>query len=46
MASQTGIGQAFLVHGEPASAEALAETVRDYCDEEPVIPTLYQTIEV
>jgi metallo-beta-lactamase family protein len=46
MASQTGIGQAFLVHGEPQAARALAETIRDCCDEEPVIPTLYQTVEV
>jgi metallo-beta-lactamase family protein len=46
MASQTGIGQAFLVHGEPPAAQALAASMRDYCDEDPVIPALYQSFDV
>jgi len=46
LASQTGVGQAFLVHGETESAQALAATIRDYCDVDPVIPELYQTFEV
>jgi metallo-beta-lactamase family protein len=46
MAATTGIGQAFLVHGEPAAAQALAGVLKDYCDEEPVIPKLKQTVEV
>ncbi len=44
--SNTGIGQAFLVHGEPAAAQALSAVLKDYCDEDPVIPALHQTIEV
>ncbi len=35
---QGGIGQAFLVHGEKESSTALAEVLREYCDEEPIIP--------
>jgi metallo-beta-lactamase family protein len=46
LASQTGVGQAFLVHGEPAAAQALAGIVRDYCDEDPIVPALYQSFEV
>lgn len=36
-------GQAFLVHGEPEPARALAGILRDYCDEEPVIPSFGQS---
>ncbi len=46
MASQTGIGQAFLVHGERDSAEALASVLNDYCDEDVIIPDLYESYEV
>jgi metallo-beta-lactamase family protein len=46
MASKTGIGQAFLVHGEPPAAQALAASMRDYCDENPVIPALYESFDV
>lgn len=46
MASDGGIGQAFLVHGEPESARALAATIRDCCDEDPIIPNLYESFEV
>lgn len=46
MSRDSHIGQAFLVHGEPASAQALAEIMRDYCDEDPIIPELYQSFEV
>lgn len=46
LASQTGVGQAFLVHGEPAASKALASILRDYCDEDPIIPALYQSFEV
>jgi metallo-beta-lactamase family protein len=46
MAANGGIGQAFLVHGEPKAATALAELMRDYCDEDAVIPGLYQSVEV
>ncbi|MBI3866246.1 MAG: MBL fold metallo-hydrolase [Planctomycetia bacterium] len=46
LASQTGVGQAFLVHGEPAASQALAGVLKDYCDEEPVLPKLHETFEV
>ena len=46
LASKTGVGQAFLVHGEPESAQALSSILRDYCDEEPIIPELYESFEV
>lgn len=37
-------GKACLVHGEPASAQALAGILRDYCDEEPIIPGFGESI--
>jgi metallo-beta-lactamase family protein len=46
LASQTGVGQPFLVHGEPAASQALATVLRDYCDEDPIIPKLYESFEV
>ncbi|MFQ5731134.1 MAG: MBL fold metallo-hydrolase [Planctomycetaceae bacterium] len=46
LASEGGVGQAFLVHGEPAAAAALAELIRDCCDEEPIVPTWGQTVDV
>lgn len=46
LAAQTGVGQAFIVHGEPDAAQGLAGLLRDYCDEEPVIPKLHETFEV
>lgn len=39
-------GQVFLVHGEPESAEALATVVRDYCDEDPIIPRFGESFEI
>jgi metallo-beta-lactamase family protein len=46
-ANQRGhIGKAFLVHGEPEAAQALAQAVRDDCDEDPIIPKLYESFEV
>jgi metallo-beta-lactamase family protein len=41
-----GVGLCFLVHGEPVSARALARLVHDYCDEDPVIPKLYESFDV
>lgn len=46
MASETGIGQAFLVHGEPQAAQALSEILNDFCDEPPIIPKLHQSFEI
>jgi len=46
LAARGGIGQAFLVHGEPESAAALATVVHDYCNEDPVIPERFQSFDV
>jgi metallo-beta-lactamase family protein len=46
MSADSHIGQAFLVHGEPAAALALSLILRDYCDEDPIIPQYRQTFEV
>ncbi len=46
LASLGGVGQAFLVHGEPESAAGLAAILRDYCNEDPIIPQLYDSFEV
>lgn len=46
LASRGGIGQAFLVHGEPDSAQALASILRDYTNEEPIIPELHQSFDI
>ncbi|WP_417851189.1 MBL fold metallo-hydrolase RNA specificity domain-containing protein [Thalassoglobus sp.] len=39
-------GKVFLVHGEPDSAQALATTIRDYCDEDPIIPAFGESFEI
>jgi len=46
MASEGGIGQAFLVHGEPPASQALADLIRDCCDEDPIVPEYRQEFEV
>jgi metallo-beta-lactamase family protein len=46
MASTTGIGQAFIVHGEPEPARAVSQLLRDACDEDAIIPQLHQSFEV
>jgi metallo-beta-lactamase family protein len=46
LASKTGVGQAFLVHGEPESSQALAGLLKDYCDLDPIIPQRGQSFEV
>lgn len=46
MASSTGIGQAFLVHGEQQAAQSLAKILVDCSDDPPVIPRLHQSVEV
>lgn len=46
MASTTGIGQAFLVHGEDKARLALTSLIRDFCDEDAISPNLYQSFEV
>lgn len=39
-------GQVYLVHGEPDSAKALADTIRDYCDEDPIVPNFRESFEI
>lgn len=39
-------GKVFLVHGEPESAQALAGVVRDFCDEEPIVPQFGDSFEI
>ena len=46
LASEKGVGQGFLVHGEPAASQALATVLKDYCDEDPILPALHQSFEV
>jgi len=46
MAQTTGIGQAFLVHGEPESLLGLSQVLKDFCDEEPIIPERGKVYEV
>lgn len=46
LAAQKGVGQAFLVHGEPAAAQSLAGLLKDYCDEDPIIPKYRQSFEL
>lgn len=46
LAQEGGIGQAFLVHGEPEAAGALAGLIHDFCDEDPVIPDLNEAHDV
>jgi metallo-beta-lactamase family protein len=46
MSADSHIGRAFIVHGEPPAAHALAELLHDLCDEDPVIPQFDQTFEV
>jgi len=46
MARESGIGQAFIVHGEPNAAQSLAGLLHDFCDEDPIVPELYQSFDV
>lgn len=46
MGSTTGIGQAFLVHGEDKARTALTSLIRDFCDEDAISPKLYESFEV
>jgi metallo-beta-lactamase family protein len=46
MAADRGIGQAFLVHGDPDASQALAGVIDDFCDEPPIIPKNGETFEV
>lgn len=46
IANRGGVGQCFLVHGEPAAASQFASLIRDDCDEEPVVPQFGQSFNV
>lgn len=46
MHATSTIGQAFIVHGEEAAANAQAELLDEFCDEPPVIPQAGQTIAI
>ncbi|MCA9038766.1 MAG: MBL fold metallo-hydrolase [Planctomycetaceae bacterium] len=46
LAGDEGINHTFLVHGEPESARALAGTIRDICNEDPIIPQRGESFEV
>jgi len=46
MASHGGVGQALLVHGEPEASKSLAAVIRDYCDEDPILPEFGKTYEL
>jgi metallo-beta-lactamase family protein len=41
-----GVGRAFIVHGEPDSAKALAEMLQEISDEPPTIPQFGESFEV
>jgi metallo-beta-lactamase family protein len=46
MSRDEGIGQAFIVHGEPDAATALAGILKPLCNDDPVIPRFGETFEV
>ncbi len=46
LAAHTGVGQGFLVHGEPAAAQGLAGLLGDYCDTPPIIPKRGESFQV
>ncbi|MCX7408925.1 MAG: MBL fold metallo-hydrolase [Planctomycetales bacterium] len=46
LAQDRGIGRAFVVHGEPDSAKALAEMLADFSDEPAIVPKFGESFEV
>ena len=46
LASRGGSRTTFLVHGEPDTATALSGLVRDCCDQDPVVPRMYESFEI
>ena len=46
LAADGGVGQCYLVHGEPDVAEQFADVIRDCCDEDPVIPERGESFEL
>lgn len=46
ISSRGGIGQCFLVHGEPDVARQFAEVIRDECNEDPIVPRFRESFEL
>lgn len=46
LTADRGVGRAFIVHGEPQSAQALAHLLEHVCDEPPTIPQFGESFEV
>jgi metallo-beta-lactamase family protein len=46
LAADRGVGRAFIVHGEPDAAQAVAHLLEDICDEPATAPQFGQTFEV
>ena len=46
MSQDSHIGRAFIVHGEPPAARAMAGILHDLCDEDPTIPRLNESYEI
>ena len=46
MSRDSHIGRAFIVHGETPAAVGLGRILHDLCDEDPLIPDLYQSFDV
>lgn len=46
LAQDRGVGRAFVVHGEPDSAQALAQMLNEYSDEPATVPRLGDSFEV
>ncbi len=46
LAKHGEIGQAFIVHGESESAQAVAQLLHDQCNEDPIIPAFKQTFSI
>ncbi len=46
IAKRGGADNVFLVHGEDKSREALADLIRDDCNSDPILPGLYETVEI
>lgn len=46
LTADRGVGRAFVVHGEPASARAVADLLEHACDEPPTVPQFGQSFEI
>lgn len=46
LGKKSGIGQAFIVHGEKHAADAMSKILHDVCDNDPIIPQRMQSFDV